>query len=56
MKYVRITVEQIVEVPDDENLTALAMALQESRTLLDNQLDQGNYDVIVHTIGPPPKG
>jgi hypothetical protein len=53
MKTVRITVEKIVEVPDDMNVTALAMTLQYSQAVLFEQLSSGGYEVIIYTLKPP---
>lgn len=47
MAVVWIEVSTAVEVPDDTNLSLLAMTLQDSPTLLDEHLKQNGYEVIV---------
>lgn len=47
---VKITVDAWADVPDNTNLTAFAMALQDSPAVLDEHLQKAGYEVIVHRM------
>lgn len=44
---VKITAEAWADIPDDANVTAFAMSLQDSPTLLDEYLHKDGCEVIV---------
>ena len=46
---VKIAVEAWADIPDDENVTAFAMTLQDSPAVLDEYLTMEGYEVIVYS-------
>lgn len=46
---VKITVSAWADIPDNQNVTAFAMTLQDSPVVLDEYLNMEGYEVIVYS-------